>query len=168
MSDGRTNSGGCLRALGWGCGCLVLGVVLLVTAAYLGRDLIREMDWYRSLEGAAERAKEDLRAAVALSQEMRDLYPAEDIRLGRVSGFGSEGVETLIVTIVNPAFEMPEGAAGEPTAREIAAAVVARFPMAGRLDVLAIVIERTGGGFRSEQRFEFPVDELKGQPRPTP
>jgi hypothetical protein len=151
---------GCLRALAWGCGCLVLAVVLLIAAVYLGRDLVKEMDWYKSLEGATEQAKADIGVAVAISEELEERWPAEDISMGTHTRFGSDAGTTLTIQILNPTFSIAEGEDGEATAREIAVYAAARFPRIQEIDDLVVEIHRYRDGFTSKQRYGFPVESL--------
>jgi hypothetical protein len=160
MNDDDKGKHGCLRGLAWGCGCLVIAVLVLITVAYLGRDLIKETDWYKSLEGAAEQAKEDLGVAMEIAQELRSRYPAEDITMGTHTSFGENGGSALSIRILNPEFPLPDGPEGEATAREIALTVASRFPRVSQLDEVIVEVHRYREGFTSQQRYPFAVASL--------
>jgi len=146
--------------LGWGCGCVVLTVLVLAAAVFLGKDLITETAWYRSMKGAADQAKEDLGAALALSGELKQRFPAEDISMGTQTSFGTDAGKRLTIRILNPAFDVPEDEGGEAVARDIAAFTAARFPEIEEYDTVIVEIHRVHGGFTSQQRFPFPVGSL--------
>jgi len=151
---------GCLRALAWGCGCLVFAVVLLIAAVYLGKDLVKEMDWYKSLEGAAEQAKADIGVTVAISEELEARWPAEDISMGTQTRFGTDAGTTLTIQILNPSFSIAEGDDGAAAARKIAEYAAARFPRIQEIDDLVVEIHRFRDGFTSKQQYGFPVESL--------
>jgi hypothetical protein len=152
MSDDERSKHGCLRAIAWGCGCLVLGVVMMIAAAYLGRDLIKESDWFKSAKGAAEQA-------VAVSEEVERRFPADDISIGTHTKFGTDAGRSLTIRVLNPLFEIPDGE-GEVVAREIAAFAASRFPSIGEFDTVAVEIHVFRDGFSSQQRFSFAVADL--------
>jgi hypothetical protein len=170
MSDDESGKHGCLRGLAWGCGCLVVAVLAQITVAFLGQDLIKEMDWYKSFKGAAEQAKEDLGVAMEIAQELRSRYPAEDITMGTHTSFGEDGGSALSIRILNPQFPFPEGSEGEGTAREIALMVASRFPRIGQLDEVIVEVHRYREGFTSQQRYPFAVTSLLSElpPETTP
>jgi hypothetical protein len=148
--------------------------LLVVAAAYLGKDLIREMDWYQEFEGAAEQARGDLEAGLAIGQELRQRYPAEDINLGTHTSFGSDPGRVLTVRIINPDFPLPDGSEGEPVAREIALFTASRFPSARDMRAVVIEVHRQSAAFSSRQQYEFaiegllPVDSLPGSTADSP
>jgi hypothetical protein len=159
MSNDDKPRRGCLRILGWGCGCLALAVVLLVAAVYLGKDLVKEMGWYKSLEGAAEQARADMEVAMAISAELEARWPAEDISMSTHTSFGSEAGKFLTIRILNPELPFPEDE-GEAVAREIAEFTASRFPGIETYDALTVEVHRFRDGFTSQQRYPFRVDML--------
>jgi len=141
-------------------------VVVLIAAVYLGKDLVKEMDWYKSMEGAAEQAKADLGVAAAISEELEAQWPAEDISIGTHTRFGSDAGSALTIQILNPSFPIAEGEEGEATAREIAAYVADRFPRIQEIDDLVVEIHRYKDGFTSNQRYGFQVAVLMAEGQP--
>jgi hypothetical protein len=135
-------------------------VVLLIAAAYLGKDLIKEMDWYKSFEGAAEQARAEIGVAVAISEELERRFPAEDISIGTHTRFGTEVGKSLTIRILNPSFALPEGDEGEVAAREIASFTASQFPTIGDIDIVVVEVHRRRGDFTSQQRYTFPVETL--------
>lgn len=168
MSDRGSGKGGCLRVLGWGCGCLVAALVLLAVAAYLGRDWILDSDWYQDMRRFADRSGQEFRAALEIRDQLAEAFPAESISIGYRIDHGAGSRRVLALTILNPSFDIPDGEAGAPVALEIARFAAARHPSISEFDAMTIEVRRAAGSFSSEQTYEFPVAQLVAAPDAPP
>jgi len=165
MSDGGSGKLGCGRSLGCSClGCLAV-VVIGGLAIWASWDVLAQSGLGRSVTATVETVKGQVAAANRLRESLIADYPADDLRVD-VDVRSTNGVttKTLRVSILNPRFDLPESAEARlATAREIAAAVKARFPDLVRYDVLRVELRsETGGGVASSSssRFDFPTAEL--------
>lgn len=165
MSDTRrSDSIGCGKVLGYGCLGLVLFAVVSGLAIWASWDLLKQSGIGRSVAETVETVKSQVEAADALRDELVADYPAEDLRADfQIVTNNGVTTKTLRVSILNPRFEVPENAdARLAKAREIAAAVAARFPDLGRYDILRLELRtRSADGVSSSSStYEFPTREL--------
>ena len=106
----KGSSGGCLKGALIGCAVVALLIVVGVVGFAMNFDVIRQSGWYRSIADKAASAKADFESAMKVRTELLAIYPAA--RLGANVQFSStNGVsdKRLVLTFVDPQFELPEG-----------------------------------------------------------
>ena len=165
MSDSNSGGIGCGKALGYGCVALLVLVVVGGLAIWASWDLLKQSAIGRSVSETVDTVKGQVEAVNALRQSLIADYPAEDLRVD-FQLHSNDGVttKTLQVAISNPRFDWPESSEARfAKAREIAAAVAARFPDLHRYDVLRLEFETHSSGSvasSSSSSYDFPTSEL--------
>ena len=164
---------GCLKSCAIGCASALALAAVLAVGLWVSRDSLGKLPIFKDLAATVETAKSEAAQMTALGARLSQRYPAAAIPIrAHIQSENGKTVKMLVVTLVDPEFELPESASGqEAKAREIARAIAADYATLGRYDQLRLsfVSQRTGGArLGSTSEFQFATAELLSAPPTSP